>query len=213
MDRWSEQPDPQHDRHVAFPGGPATPPPESWWTPLPPPPPPPPQAVRSAAPRRRPRKGAAWWAVVAVFVFGALLSNGGESVSSSGSGGSYADAPAPAGVDLVQEPTAAGGDLEPADAALYGIPRGTLWFRLEVAGADSGATVDVMSASGAHLRTEELGLPYAGRLSRVNPDDGLTVRVYRTHGQKPVQCRVYLDDLVAIGTGPGTATCEVPASR
>lgn len=215
MDERPEVPDPQHDRHVAFPNEAATPPPESWWTPNPPPPPPPPVVWRTSAPRRRPRRSAAWWAVVAVFLFGGLLSRGGESSGSSGfGGGTWAEAPGPGSVSLVAEGSAPSGAIEAVQPTLYGIPPGSSTFRVEVVGVESSAGIDITSEYGGPLLTNTEKLPYAGRLTRSNPDEAVTVSILSTHSDRTVQCRVYLDDqLVAFSTGDGNATCEVPASR
>jgi hypothetical protein len=137
-----------------------------------------------------------------------------ESGASGGIGHGSAYGESFPGIDLAQAPTAPTGELQPAGTPLHDIPEGTLWFRLEVVGNDPRAAVEVTTDHGYGLDAGELDLPYAGRLARNNPEDALTVTVRGSYGQKQVQCRVYVGDaLVAIGTGDGTATCEVPAWR
>jgi hypothetical protein len=83
-----------------------------------------------------------------------------------------------------------------------------------VVGNDPRGTVEVIGSHGSWVNAGEVALPYAVRLTRNNPDETLTITVNGAYGQRQVQCRVYLDDaLVAIGTGEGTATCEVPGWR
>lgn len=213
MDARPEIPDPEHDRHVAFPDEPPSSLPQSWWEPTPPALLPIPRPwERQPQPRRR--RGNAWAGIVLLLLLGGFVSQG-HGTTSGGSGGSgYVDAPAPGSVELVQQPTAPTGELEPDDARLYSIPQGTVWFRLEVVGNDPRAAVEVTTDRGYDLNAGGFDLPYAGRLTRNNPEDALTVTVRGSYGQKQVQCRVYVGDaLVAIGTGDGTATCEVPAWR
>lgn len=222
MDARPEIPDPQHDRHVAFSDDAPEPLPESWWAPAPAPAPSPVRGAQGSrfAPQRRRRVG--WWAVVAVFLFGSAMSghsgelfgHGGTGHGGIAYGSAEGEGPAPSSIELVAEPVAPSGAVDPVDAALYPIPPGTLWFRLEVVGNDPRGTVDVMASSGSTVSAGEVALPYAARLTRNDPDDPLTVTVHGAYGQQQVQCRVYLADaLVAIGTGPGTATCEVPGGR
>ncbi|HET8594768.1 MAG TPA: hypothetical protein VFM07_05930 [Intrasporangium sp.] len=218
MDTRPEIPDPQHDEHVAFPDEAASRPPESWWEPAPPPVPPrPPVPGPASGMARRRRRSAGWWAVVAVFLFGsAMTGHTGDLFAHGGigSGSAGGEAPAPSNIELVEQPVAPSGELVPTDVPLYAIPMGTLWFRLEVVGNDPRGTIGVSAGSGSSVETGEVPLPYAARLTRDNPEDTLSIMVRGAYGQRQVQCRVYLDDaLVAIGTGAGTATCEVPAWR
>lgn len=221
MSERPEIPDPQHDRHVAFPDEPASPPPDSWWAPTPPAPAPPPRPM--PAPQYRPpqatrRRPSAWGTIVLLVLLGGFMSQGhdGQMGMSGGMGpdGSYVEQAGPSRVALVEEAPAPRDALVPADSPLYAIPQGTLWFRLEVVGGDPRAAVEVATDHGYGMGLSEVALPYAGRLSRDDPGDTLSIDVHGAYGQKQVQCRVYLgNDLVALGTGEGTATCEVPAWR
>ncbi|MGN6751632.1 MAG: hypothetical protein ACTHJJ_03670 [Intrasporangium sp.] len=206
-------PDPDHDRYVAFPDEAATPPPESWWGPAPPPLPAPPSAPVQCAPpsgRRRAR-----WAVIGVILLLSMMSthhSGSGGAGGIGHGSAYGESSP--GIDLEPSLTAPTGRLQPADTPLDEIPEGTMSFRLEVVGQDPRATVGVTTDDGYGLDTGEVALPYGASLTRNNPHNSLAVTVQSADGQAELQCRVYLDEaLVSIGTGDGTATCEVPRTR
>lgn len=219
MDARPEIPDPQHDRHVAFPDEPVSPPPDSWWEPTPPrpyPPAPPAPPMRQKRASRGRRAGAGW-AIVAILISGGLMSHGdGETGMSNGPDeqGIFAEQQGSSSVKLDPSPAPSDGRLAPAESPLFAIPSGTLWFQLEVVGNDPRGTIDVTASSGSQATSGEVALPYAARLTRDNPDDSVSVTVHGAYGQRQVQCRVYVGkDLVAIGTGEGSATCDVPAWR
>jgi hypothetical protein len=165
---------------------------------------------------RRQRRHVGWSVLLALFLFGSLMSRGVGTETNSFAGLGHGDASGQSspGLDLTELPAAPKGTLESADASLYPIAPGTLWFRLEVAGNDPRGTLEVTGSHGSWMNAGEVALPYAARLTRNNPDETLTIMVNGAYGQRQVQCRVYLDDaLVAIDTGVGTATCEVPGWR
>lgn len=223
MDARPEIPDPQHDRHVAFSDDAPEPPPESWWAPTPAPTPPPTSSAPPAAPAPRApaarRRSISWWVLIGLFLLGGVMSSG--SGTESGTGGTVdgiahgeAYGQSSPGLDLGDLAVAPAAGLLPEDAALYPIPPGTIWFRLEVVGNEPRGTVLVTDDAGSSVNAGEVALPYSARLTRNDPQVPLTVTVHGAYGQQQVQCRVYLSDaLVAIGTGAGTTTCEVPAWR
>lgn len=201
-DQW-QLPDPQHDRHVAFPDdlAPRTLP-ESAWAP-----PPPPAARRQAPPS--PGRAAGWWAVGAVVFFGFVMS-GQHSVGSDllEDGGVFGE-PAQS-VEITSLPAEGLAPVQPTDLPKFAVPPGTTTFRIEVVGADPRASLTIVG-SNQDLPTDEVELPFAAELTMPPTTDLQWITVHGAYGQREIQCRVYVgEDLVAMGTGDGTAECAVP---
>lgn len=221
-------PDPQQDRHIAFPDEPTSQPPAaalppSAWAPdpgrrLPPP------APTSC---RRPRRGqAAWWVVGAFFalpmVGSAMWSNGVTSGEMTGGYGmpveQYAPADqwpdgSPAGqppeFKVLSDSMVAG--VQP-DQGTFALPRGTTTFRVEVAGGDPRGTLQLIAAGG-EAAVPETAMPFAVEVHVGEPDTLQWVTAQGAYGEREIQCRVYAgENLVAIETGQGTVDCAIPPS-
>lgn len=199
-------PDPQHDRHVAFPAD-APPPslPPTAWAPDP--------ATRMPGPRRRRRN--AGWLVVAAFFALPMLGNAmhGNAVMSGGSGWHQPADEWHAATDVevrtLEGRVVAG--VEPLGPT-YAVPSGTTTFRVEVAGADQRGSLQVIGTNG-EVPVEEHALPFAVEVDITDAEAFQWVVAHATHPDREIQCRIYAgDDLVAIETGRGVTECTLPAS-
>jgi len=198
-------PDPQQDRHVAFPGdAPARGLPPTAWAQDP--------RTRLSGPRQRRRNGG-WWVLAAFFALpmlgSAMHSNG---MTSHGFGGMGMEQVQGGGsIDLTELHGTQVADVSPTDLPTHAVPPGTTQFRLEVVGGDPRATITVDGQGpghGAGLHPRDVTLPYSGLVTFDVPPEMLMVGVAGSDGQGTVQCRLYADDeLVAIQTGQGTAEC------
>jgi hypothetical protein len=209
MDGQPELPDPQRDRHVAFPedGHPPTLP-ESAWAPLPPPQ----QVPRPQPAPPRTSRTVGWWAVGAVLLFGFAMSGNeaSEPHGPFGDEGSYG-APVPP-VEITSLPAEGLAPVQPTDLPKFVVPPGTTTFRVEVVGADPRASLTIVG-SNQQVPTDEVELPFAAALTLPPTTNLQWITVHGAFGQREIQCRVYVgEDLVAIDTGQGVAECAVPAA-
>ncbi|MGN6751633.1 MAG: hypothetical protein ACTHJJ_03675 [Intrasporangium sp.] len=215
MDARPEIPDPQHDRHVAFPEERPEPLPAGWWAPTPSPPRPPrPAPAAPSGAGRTSRRSTGWWFLLAALLLGGFMSQ------ADSDGGPFYGRPEVSQVEqsgavhLTPDHVGFNAELLPEDAPLFRIPSGTTTFRLEVVGTDPRAGLEVGTQYGTPQGARTVSLPFWGELTRDNADDVLSVTVTSAYAYRQVQCRVYLGpDLVAIGTGQDRATCEVPTWR
>ena len=206
-------PDPQRDRHVAFPDeAPAPGLPPTAWAPDPrtrvPGPPP-----SHRGPRRR-RSNAGWWVVAAFFALPIL----GSAVDSTGlpsdEFGSHQPAehwqgPSDLEVRMLEGRVVAG--VEPLGPT-YAVPSGTTAFRVEVAGADARGSLQVIGAN-TDVPVEEHALPFAVEVDTDAAEAFQWVSAHSAYPDRVIQCRIYAgDDLVAIATGHGVAECVLPRS-
>ncbi len=203
-------PDPQNDRHVAFPGDPpAGGLPPTAWAPDP--------GTRVPGPRPR-RSSAGWWVVAAFFALPVV----GSAMHSDGmTSDRFAQMPmnqdrGAAYVDLTEIHGAKVSGVSPTDLPTHAVPPGTKQFRLEVVGGDPRATITVDSQGpghGAGTQAPDVTLPYSGLVTFDEPPETLMVGVAGADGQYTVQCRLYADDeLVAIQSGDGGTECVIHQS-
>ncbi|HEX5969322.1 MAG TPA: hypothetical protein VFY88_12660 [Intrasporangium sp.] len=202
-------PDPQHDRHVAFPDD-APPPslPPTAWAPDP--------ATRVSGPPRR-RSNAGWWVVAAFFAL-PMLGNAMDrnAVMSDGSGGmgtGWRQAAEHGATDLevrmLEGRVVAG--VEPLGPT-YAVPSGTTTFRVEVAGADPRGSLQVIGANG-DVPVDEHALPFAVEVETDDAEAFQWVVARSAYPDRMIQCRIYAgEDLVAIETGHGVTECTLPSS-
>ena len=238
MDTRPMAPDPQHDRHVAFPDGAgtgqATPPrssslPPSAWAPardlrrLPPPSTPrlPPPGTSAGWPGRRARHAGGWLvgALFAVAVLGDVaFSLGPEPMNDTHVEWGLAE-PWGDGSPAVPPPVTTvspGSDIagvQSADLPTHQPPSGTTTYRVEVVGSEPAATLHLIGGHGDAAIPESI-LPLVIDVSTHEPDSLEFVQVLGVHLQDEIQCRIYVgEELVAIATGPGQAECALPPSR
>lgn len=227
-------PDPQQDRHVAFPELTPSPkdPPEASRpsSPRPPPPALPPDAWARQdltspptvpSPERRRRTWLPWAAVVGVLiVLGGTNIGHDESVTMSGDSGTYVqpmDPPAYVPVDgyvvRVTDPQVAPPLPETTAVVGHSIPPATAMLRVEVSTADPRSVrTQVTTSTGL----DDTSVDTAPSAVEVHFSAGgthqLDVSLSDMSGDRPepVQCRIYLGhSLLAIGTGTGSTTCSI----
>ena len=200
-------PDPQQDRHVAFPGdAPARGLPPTAWAPDP--------RTRLSGPRQRRRNGG-WWVLAAFFALPML----GSAMHSNGmTSDRFAQLPmdqarGAAYVDLTELHGAQVSGVSPTDLPTHAVPPGTKQFRLEVVGGEPRATITVDGhgpGNGAGTQAPDVTLPYSGLVTFDEPPEMLMVVVAGADSQGTVQCRLYADDeLVAIQSGHGGTECVI----
>ena len=197
-------PDPQQDRHVAFPDdAPARSLPPTAWAPDP--------RTRIRGPRPR-RSNAGWWVVAAFFalpvVGSAMHSNG---MTSDGFGWrqhpEHWQQATGLEVRLLEGRIPAG--VEPL-APTNAVPAGTTTVRVEVAGADPRGSLQVIGTNG-ELPVTEHSLPFAVEVDTSDAEAFPWVVVHSAYPDRQIQCRIYAaDELVAIQTGHGVAECVLP---
>ena len=198
-------PDPQYDRHVAFPDDvPAPGLPSTAWAPDP--------ATRVRWPRRR-RSNAGWWVVAAFFAL-PIVGGGmhGTDVPSEGFGWHQpAEHVGQAAMDLevrTLEGRVVSG-IEPLRPT-SDVPADTTTFRVEVAGAGPRGSLQVIGTNGDPPANEH-SLPFAVEVDTTDAEAFQWVVVHATHPDREIQCRIYAgDELVAIETGHGVAECVLP---
>jgi hypothetical protein len=142
-------------------------------------------------------------------LFGLVMS-GQQSVGTdlTADGGAFGDPVQP--VKIRSLPAEELGPVQPTDVQTFGAPQGTTVYRLEVVGADPGASLIVV-ADTRDLPTDSIVVPFAAELTVPQPGSLDWITVHSSSGRHQIQCRLYAgEDLIAIDTGQGIAECVPP---